>query len=142
MLKKNSRQTKLEEFIPKKHRQTKLTEFGFTFLVCVLLAGCTEMIPDPPSDWNIKEGTYDNKTIPNIVIGNNTTLLEVNYLMFNVTTDSNTTLLVRGHLYQGNNSTFTFTDGYAPNIGKVYAHFFYLENATYKYEIHYIEWKV
>ena len=99
MLKKNSRQTKLEEFIPKKHRQTKLTEFGFTFLVCVLLAGCTEMIPD-------------------------------------------TTLLVRGHLYQGNNSTFTFTDGYAPNIGKVYAHFFYLENATYKYEIHYIEWKV
>ena len=140
------RQTTLDEFTTSKTRQTRLTEFGIVLLfLSASFAGCTELIPDPPSDWNLKEGTfstYDNKTIPNIVIGNNTTLLQVSSLQFNVTTDDNTTFLVRGHLYQADNSTFTFTDGYAPNIGKVYAHFFYIENATYKYKIYYIEWKV
>ena len=102
----STRQTKLDEhgITTSKTRQTRLTEFGIVLLfLSASFAGCTELIPDPPSDWNLKEGTfstYDNKTIPNIVIGNNTTLLQVSSLQFNVTTDDNTTFLVRGHLYQ------------------------------------------
>ena len=134
MLKENSRQTKLKEFLPKINRQSTLKEFGFVLLlISASLAGCTDMIPDPPSELN--------NTIPIVIIGNNTTLIEIYSFEFSVVTNATNTTILEGNLYQSN-STFTFTNGYAPNVGEVFAHFFYVEDATYNYTISYLEWNV
>ena len=141
----SDRQTTLDEFTNSKTRQTRLTEFGIVLLfLCASLAGCTDLIPDPPSEWNTSTGTFDtynNSTIPTITIGNNSTLIEVYYFDFTVVTNATNTTILEGNLYQSN-STFTFTNGYAPNVGEVFAHFFYVEDATYNYTISYLEWNV
>ncbi len=60
MLKENSRQTKLKEFLPKINRQSTLKEFGFVLLlISASLAGCTEIIPDPPSEYDSISGSFD-----------------------------------------------------------------------------------
>jgi|TARA_R110000744_G_scaffold39163_7_gene89245 hypothetical protein len=145
MLKENSRQTKLKEFLPKINRQSTLKEFGFVLLlISASLAGCTDMIPDPPSELNTNVGTFDtynNNTIPIVIIGNNTTLIEIYSFEFSVVTNATNTTILEGNLYQSN-STFTFTNGYAPNVGEVFTHFFYVEDATYNYTISYLEWNV
>ena len=139
---KKSRQTTLKEFEPSKTRQTKLTEFGMVLLfLSASLAGCAEVIPDPPSEYNSISGsfdTYDNKTISEIAIGNNTTLLEIYSVSYNITNSNNDSFKINGHVYQ-EGTDFVFDKGYALDIGKVYLHFAYVENASYTYEVFYTE---
>ena len=142
MLKENSRQTKLKEFLPKINRQSTLKEFGFVLLlISASLAGCTEMIPDPPSEYDSVSGsfdTFDNKTIPVVAIGNNTTFLEIISINYNITNSNNDWLDINGYAFQEEND-FIFNYGYALDIGKVYLHFAYVENASYTYEVFYTE---
>tara|TARA_R110002049_G_scaffold296924_1_gene485494 strand:+ start:4485 stop:4913 length:429 start_codon:yes stop_codon:yes gene_type:complete len=138
----SDRQTTLDEFTNSKTRQTRLTEFGIVLLfLCSSLAGCTDMIPDPPSEYDSVSGsfdTFDNKTIPVVVIGNNTTLLEIISVTYNMTNSNNDWLEVNGYVFQEGND-FIFNYGYALDIGKVYLHFAYVENASYTYEVYYSE---
>ena len=142
MLKENSRQTKLKEFLPKINRQSTLKEFGFVLLlISASLAGCTDMIPDPPSEYDSVSGsfdTFDNKTIPVVAIGNNTTFLEIISINYNITNSNNDWLDINGYAFQEEND-FIFNYGYALDIGKVYLHFAYVENASYTYEVFYTE---
>lgn len=141
-MKEKTRQTTLKEFEPSKTRQTKLTEFGMVLLfLSASLAGCAEVIPDPPSEYNSISGsfdTYDNKTISEIAIGNNTTLLEIYSVSYNITNSNNDSFKINGHVYQ-EGTDFVFDKGYALDIGKVYLHFAYVENASYTYEVFYTE---
>ena len=141
-MKEKTRQTTLKEFEPSKTRQTKLTEFGMVLLfLSASLAGCAEVIPDPPSEYNSISGsfdTYDNKTISEIAIGNNTTLLEIYSVSYNITNSNNDSFKINGYVYQ-EGTDFVFDKGYALNIGKVYLHFAYVENASYTYEVFYTE---
>ena len=138
----SDRQTTLDEFTNSKTRQTRLTEFGIVLLfLCSSLAGCTDMIPDPPSEYDSVSGsfdTFDNKTIPVVAIGNNTTLLEIISVTYNMTNSNNDWLEVNGYVFQEGND-FIFNYGYALDIGKVYLHFAYVENASYTYEVYYSE---
>ena len=138
----SDRQTTLDEFTNSKTRQTRLTEFGIVLLfLCSSLAGCTDIIPDPPSEYDSVSGsfdTFDNKTIPVVVIGNNTTLLEIISVTYNMTNSNNDWLEVNGYVFQEGND-FIFNYGYALDIGKVYLHFAYVENASYTYEVYYSE---
>jgi len=144
-MKDKRRQTKLDEHGIKtsKSRQTRLTEFGIVLLfLCSSLAGCTDMIPDPPSEYDSISGsfdTYDNNTIPVIAIGNNTTLLEIISVTYNMTNSNNDSFEIDGYVFQGNISMPTIVTGYAFDIGKVYLHFAYVENASYTYEVFYTE---
>tara|TARA_R110002012_G_scaffold67268_3_gene175409 strand:- start:10062 stop:10496 length:435 start_codon:yes stop_codon:yes gene_type:complete len=141
-MKEKTRQTTLKEFEPSKTRQTKLTEFGMVLLfLSASLAGCAEVIPDPPSEYNSISGsfdTYDNKTISEIAIGNNTTLLEIYSVSYNITNSNNDSFKINGYVYQ-EGTDFVFDKGYALDIGKVYLHFAYVENASYTYEVFYTE---
>ena len=132
----------MKEFEPSKTRQTKLTEFGMVLLfLSASLAGCAEVIPDPPSEYNSISGsfdTYDNKTISEIAIGNNTTLLEIYSVSYNITNSNNDSFKINGYVYQ-EGTDFVFDKGYALDIGKVYLHFAYVENASYTYEVFYTE---
>ena len=140
----STRQTKLDEHGIKtsKSRQTRLTEFGIVLLfLCSSLAGCTDMIPDPPSEYDSVSGsfdTFDNKTIPVVAIGNNTTFLEIISINYNITNSNNDWLDINGYAFQEEND-FIFNYGYALDIGKVYLHFAYVENASYTYEVFYTE---
>ena len=137
-----TRQTTLKEFEESKTRQTRLTEFGIVILfLSASLAGCAEVIPDPPSEYNSISGsfdTYDNKTISEIAIGNNTTLLEIYSVSYNITNSNNDSFKINGYVYQ-EGTDFVFDKGYALDIGKVYLHFAYVENASYTYEVFYTE---
>ena len=143
-MKDKRRQTKLDEHGIKTSttRQTRLTEFGIILLfLSASLAGCAEVIPDPPSEYNSISGsfdTYDNKTISEIAIGNNTTLLEIYTVSYNITNSNNDSFKINGYVYQ-EGTDFVFDKGYALNIGKVYLHFAYVENASYTYEVFYTE---
>ena len=141
-MKEKTRQTTLKEFEPSKTRQTRLTEFGMVLLfLSASLAGCAEVIPDPPSEYNSISGsfdTYDNKTISEIAIGNNTTLLEIYSVSYNITNSNNDSFKINGYVYQ-EGTDFVFDKGYALDIGKVYLHFAYVENASYTYEVFYTE---
>ena len=141
-MKEKTRQTTLKEFEPSKTRQTKLTEFGMVLLfLSASLAGCAEVIPDPPSEYNSISGsfdTYDNKTISEIAIGNNTTLLEIYSVSYNITNSNNDSFKINGYVYQ-EGTDFVFDKGYALDIGKLYLHFAYVENASYTYEVFYTE---
>ena len=105
-MKDKTRQTTLKEFIPNLNRQATLKEFGFVLIVVSsLVAGCTvdELIPDPPTEWNMIEGsfdTYNNSSIPIISIGTNSSLIEVEGMYFNMTTESNDTFVLNWYLYQ------------------------------------------
>ena len=138
----SDRQTTLDEFTNSKTRQTRLTEFGIVLLfLCSSLAGCTDMIPDPPSEYDSVSGsfdTFDNKTIPVVAIGNNTTFLEIISINYNITNSNNDWLDINGYAFQEEND-FIFNYGYALDIGKVYLHFAYVENASYTYEVFYTE---
>jgi len=140
----STRQTKLDEHGIKtsKSRQTRLTEFGIVLLfLCSSLAGCTDMIPDPPSEYDSVSGsfdTFDNKTIPVVTIGNNTTFLRIISIDYNITNSNNEWLEINGYVFQEGND-FIFNYGYALDIGKVYLHFAYVENASYTYEVYYSE---
>lgn len=143
-MKNKSRQTQLDEHGIKtsKSRQTRLTEFGIVLLfLCSSLAGCTDMIPDPPSEYDSVSGsfdTFDNKTIPVVTIGNNTTFLRIISIDYNITNSNNESLEINGYVFQEGND-FIFNYGYALDIGKVYLHFAYVENASYTYEVYYSE---
>jgi hypothetical protein len=143
-MKNKSRQTQLDEHGIKtsKSRQTRLTEFGIVLLfLCSSLAGCTDMIPDPPSEYDSVSGsfdTFDNKTIPVVTIGNNTTFLRIISIDYNITNSNNEWLEINGYVFQEGND-FIFNYGYALDIGKVYLHFAYVENASYTYEVYYSE---
>ena len=140
----STRQTKLDEHGIKtsKSRQTRLTEFGIVLLfLCSSLAGCTDMIPNPPSEYDSVSGsfdTFDNKTIPVVTIGNNTTFLRIISIDYNITNSNNEWLEINGYVFQEGND-FIFNYGYALDIGKVYLHFAYVENASYTYEVYYSE---
>lgn len=138
----SDRQTTLDEFTNSKTRQTRLTEFGIVLLfLCSSLAGCTDMIPDPPSEYDSVSGsfdTFDNKTIPVVTIGNNTTFLRIISIDYNITNSNNEWLEINGYVFQEGND-FIFNYGYALDIGKVYLHFAYVENASYTYEVYYSE---
>lgn len=141
-MKEKTRQTTLKEFEPNLNRQTTLKEFGFILLfISASLAGCAEVIPDPPSEYNSISGsfdTYDNKTISQIAIGNNTTFLEIHSVSYNITNSNNDSFKINGYVYQ-EGTDFVFDKGYALDIGKVYLHFAYVENASYTYEVFYTE---
>ena len=143
-MKNKSRQTKLDEHGIKtgKTRQTRLTEFGIVLLfLSASLAGCAEVIPDPPSEYDSISGsfdTYDNKTIPEVAIGNNTTLLEIISVTYNMTNSNNDSFEINGYVFQ-EGTDFVFNKGYALDIGKVYLHFAYVENTSYTYEVYYSE---
>jgi hypothetical protein len=138
----SDRQTTLDEFTNSKTRQTRLTEFGIVLLfLCSSLAGCTDIIPDPPSEYDSVSGsfdTFDNKTIPVVTIGNNTTFLQIISIDYNITNSNNEWLEINGYVFQEGND-FIFNYGYALDIGKVYLHFAYVENASYTYEVYYSE---
>lgn len=138
----SDRQTTLDEFTNSKTRQTRLTEFGIVLLfLCSSLAGCTDIIPDPPSEYDSVSGsfdTFDNKTIPEVAIGNNTTFLRIISIDYNITNSNNEWLEINGYVFQEGND-FIFNYGYALDIGKVYLHFAYVENASYTYEVYYSE---
>ena len=140
-MKEKTRQTTLKEFEPNLNRQTTLKEFGFILLfISASLAGCAEVIPDPPSEYNSISGsfdTYDNKTISQIAIGNNTTFLEIHSVSYNITNSNNDSFKINGYVYQ-EGTDFVFDKGYALDIGKVYLHFAYVENASYTYEVFYL----
>ena len=141
-MKEKTRQTTLKEFEPNLNRQTTLKEFGFILLfISASLAGCAEVIPDPPSEYNSISGsfdTYDNKTISEIAIGNNTTYLQIISITYNMTNSNNETFEINGYVFQ-EGTDFVFNYGYALDIGKVYLHFAYVENASYTYEVFYTE---
>ena len=107
MKEKTTRQTTLKEFEESKTRQTRLTEFGIVILfLSASLAGCAEVIPDPPLEYDSISGsfdTYDNKTIPMVAIGNNTTLLEIISVTYNMTNSNNEMMLKDGLIDAYNN---------------------------------------
>ena len=136
-------------------------------IVCSLMAGCADAIPDPNSilgkeeitnepDWKTINGQYtvvvsnNNSTVPIIEIGNNTTWLEiskVNYsavhLSFTVVNNSvvfhNYSFEIRGMVIQDG---VTWYEGYAPSLGKatmITPDFPY--DITVNYTIDYREWK-
>ena len=70
-------------------------------VICSMIAGCAEMVPEPPGEenentvtttgWNVMSGNYtvlvgdNNSTTPTIVLGNSSTWLEINKITLNAT---------------------------------------------------------
>ena len=129
-----------------------------------MMAGCTEIIPDPPTDeeiianapdWENLNGTYtvlvgvNNSTAPSVTVGNNTTWLEVKKVYLNAThlsfevdgnaiTFNNYSFALKGYLNQSGN---LWSNGHAPDMGNATLYTpDYPYDITIDYVILYREW--
>ena len=134
-------------------------------VICSMIAGCAEMVPEPPGEekentvtttgWNVMSGNYtvlvgdNNSTTPTIVLGNSSTWLEINKITLNAThlsfevidnaiVFSNYSFTIDGY---ANQSGYLFSSGYAPDIGNatIYTPSFPYD-ITVAYYCEYKEW--
>ena len=116
-------------------------------LVSSSLAGCAEMIPNPPGYqepvWIIEYHNFtledtNNSTLPEIFFGSNNTMFELMYIditMNNTTT--NVSYPIKGFASQDG---FMFSSGFAPNMGNVSLHLIELKGFDYYCTIQYRIW--
>ena len=119
-------------------------------MLCVSLAGCAEMIPDPPVEGNDPLWTTEyhnftledtnNSTLPTISFGGNDTLVEIfssNVLLYNETV--NLTVDMKPYFLVDNVS---FRQGHAPAMGEVTLDLMELKGYDYNCTIVYRLWKL
>ena len=119
-------------------------------LVSSSLAGCAEMIPDPPVEGNDPIWTTEyhnftledtnNSTLPTITVGSNSTLVEVfsaSAILYNETV--NLTVDMKPYFLVDNMS---FRQGHAPAMGEVTVDLIELMGYDYNCTFVYRLWKL
>ena len=119
-------------------------------MLCVSLAGCAEMIPDPPVEGNdpiwtteYHNFTYEdtnNSTLPVITFGDNTTLVEIfsaSVTMYNETV--NLTVEMQPYFLLGDVS---FRQQHAPAMGEVTLDLMDMKGYDYNCTVVYRLWKL
>ena len=119
-------------------------------LVSSSLAGCAEMIPDPPVEGNDPIWTTEyhnftledtnNSTLPSIAIGSNSTLVEIfsaNAILYNETV--NLTVDMKPYFLVDN---ISFRQGHAPLMGEVTLNLIELKGYDYNCTIVYRLWEL
>jgi len=116
-------------------------------LVSSSLAGCVDMIPDPPGyqepDWITEYHNFTleyNSTLPVISFGNNDSFLEVFSIdmKMNLTTnETNLTYPIGGYLSQDG---FLFDYGFAPHMGNATLVLNEMKGFDYNCTVVYREW--
>lgn len=118
-------------------------------LVSSSLAGCADMIPDPPlenePEWTTEYHNFtlenaNNSTLPVIVFGDNTSMMQVfsaDVIISNSTT--NVTMVSKGYFLSDG---MLFQSGYAPNVGNVTLHLTEMKGYEYNCSIVYRLWNL
>ena len=119
-------------------------------LVSSSLAGCAEMIPDPPVEgddpiWTTEYHNFtledtNNSTLPTITVGSNSTLVEVfsaSAILYNETV--NLTVDMKPYFLVDN---ISFRQGHAPAMGEVTLDLMELKGYDYNCTIVYRLWKL
>jgi len=119
-------------------------------MLCVSLAGCAEMIPDPPVEGNdpiwtteYHNFTYEdtnNSTLPVITFGDNTTLVEIfsaSVTMYNETV--NLTVEMQPYFLLGDVS---FRQQHAPAMGEVTLDLMDMKGYDYNCTVVYRLWEL
>ncbi len=119
-------------------------------LISPALAGCAEMIPDPPVEGNepvwiteYHNFTYEdtnNSTLPVISFGDNTTLVEIfsaSVIMYNETV--NLTVEIQPHFTVRD---VTFMQQHAPAMGEVTLNLVEMKGYDYNCTVMYRLWKL
>jgi hypothetical protein len=119
-------------------------------LISPALAGCAEMIPDPPVEGNdpiwtteYHNFTYEdtnNSTLPVITFGDNTTLVEIfsaSVIMYNETV--NLTVEMQPYFLLGNVS---FRQQHAPSMGEVTLDLMDMKGYDYNCTVVYRLWEL
>ena len=132
-------------------------------MLSTVIAGCAEAIPDPPTvveganapEWEYLNATYtvmvddNNSTVPVVVLGNNSTWLQVDSFRLNATHMS---FVTEDNAIVFNNKSFTLSgylsqdgiiweDGYAPMMGNSTLFFpKFPYDITVEYSVVYREW--
>ena len=119
-------------------------------LVSSSLAGCAEMIPDPPVEGNDPIWTTEyhnftledtnNSTLPTITVGSNSTLVEVfsaSAILYNETV--NLTVDMKPYFLVDN---ISFRQGHAPVMGEVTLNLIELKGYDYNCTIVYRLWEL
>jgi hypothetical protein len=119
-------------------------------LVSSSLAGCAEMIPDPPVEGNDPIWTTEyhnftledtnNSTLPTITVGSNSTLVEVfsaSAILYNETV--NLTVDMKPYFLVDN---ISFRQGHAPAMGEVTLDLIELKGYDYNCTIVYRLWEL
>ena len=119
-------------------------------LVSSSLAGCAEMIPDPPVEGNDPIWTTEyhnftledtnNSTLPSIAIGSNSTLVEIfsaSAILYNETV--NLTVDMKPYFLVDN---ISFRQGHAPVMGEVTLNLIELKGYDYNCTIVYRLWEL
>jgi hypothetical protein len=127
-----------------------LREVVVVLMLCVSLAGCAEMIPDPPVEGNdpiwtteYHNFTYEdtnNSTLPVITFGDNTTLVEIfsaSVIMYNETV--NLTVEMQPYFLLGNVS---FRQQHAPSMGEVTLDLMDMKGYDYNCTVVYRLWEL
>jgi hypothetical protein len=127
-----------------------LREVVVVLMLCVSLAGCAEMIPDPPVEGNdpiwtteYHNFTYEdtnNSTLPVITFGDNTTLVEIfsaSVIMYNETV--NLTVEMQPYFLLGNVS---FRQQHAPAMGEVTLDLMDMKGYDYNCTVVYRLWEL
>ena len=119
-------------------------------LVSSSLAGCAEMIPDPPVEGNDPIWTTEyhnftledtnNSTLPTITVGSNSTLVEIfsaSAILYNETV--NLTVDMKPYFLVDN---ISFRQGHAPVMGEVTLNLIELKGYDYNCTIVYRLWEL
>ena len=119
-------------------------------LVSSSLAGCAEMIPDPPVEGNDPIWTTEyhnftledtnNSTLPTITVGSNSTLVEIlsaSAFLYNETV--NLTVDMKPYFLVDN---ISFRQGHAPVMGEVTLNLIELKGYDYNCTIVYRLWEL
>ena len=119
-------------------------------LVSSSLAGCAEMIPDPPVEGNDPIWTTEyhnftledtnNSTLPTITVGSNSTLVEIfsaSAILYNETV--NLTVDIKPYFLVDN---ISFRQGHAPVMGEVTLNLIELKGYDYNCTIVYRLWEL
>ena len=119
-------------------------------LVSSSLAGCAEMIPDPPVEGNDPIWTTEyhnftledtnNSTLPTITVGSNSTLVEIfsaSAILYNETV--NLTVDMKPYFLVDN---ISFRQGHAPAMGEVTLNLIELKGYDYNCTIVYRLWEL
>ena len=127
-----------------------LREVVVVLMLCVSLAGCAEMIPDPPVEGNdplwdteYHNFTYEdtnNSTLPVISFGDNSTLVEIfsaSVMLYNETV--NLTVDMKPYFSMGD---VVFQTGFAPDMGNVTLNLMDLKGYDYNCTVTYRLWKL
>ena len=127
-----------------------MREVFVVLMLCASLAGCAEMIPDPPVEGNdpiwiteYHNFTYEdtnNSTLPVITFGDNSTLVEIfsaSVTMYNETV--NLTVEMKPYFLLGD---VLFRQQHAPAMGEVTLNLMDMKGYDYNCTVVYRLWKL